>query len=65
MNAGPLVFIELHRSDAGCYARTSIEGAPDDFPRAFVGAHGTREAVISDVTSWSFGWFHRLRDGRP
>jgi len=38
MNSGPEVLIELRPSDAGCYVKATIEGAPDKLPRTFVGA---------------------------
>jgi hypothetical protein len=62
VNAGPQVIIELRASDGGYYMKASIEGAPDQLPRTFVGANASREEAITQATSWSLGWLRRLRD---
>jgi hypothetical protein len=62
VNAGPQVFIELRASDGGCYVKASIEGAPDQLPRTFGGAHGARDEAITEATSWSLGWLRRFRE---
>ena len=56
------MFVELHSSDEGCYAKARIEGVPDRLPRTFVSVLGSREEAISEATSWALGWLRRLRD---
>lgn len=60
----PHVFIELRSSDEGCCAKARIEGTPDRLPRALVGVFGSRDAAVSEATSWARGWFRRLREVR-
>lgn len=58
------MFVELHSSDEGCYAKARIEGTPDRLTRTFVGVLGSRDEAISEVTAWALGCLRRLRDVR-
>jgi hypothetical protein len=58
----PDVFIELHPSAEGCYAKARIEGAVGGLPRTFVGMLGSRVEAFSEATDWALGWLRGLRD---
>jgi hypothetical protein len=62
VSAGPEVFIELRPSPDGCYLKATVEGAPDQLPRVFIRAHGSRDEAISEAMGWSLGWLRRLRE---
>jgi hypothetical protein len=55
------VFVELRSSRDGCYAKATIEGAPDGLPCTFLGAFGSRDEAVRQSTGWALGWLRRLR----
>lgn len=55
------VFVELHPSGEGCYAKARIEGAPDRRPHTFVGVVVSRDEAVFEVTNRAIGWLNRLR----
>jgi len=58
------VFVEIHDLAAGCYARATVEGAQDRFPRMLVGIFGSGDEAIAQVTGRALGWLRRLREDR-
>ena len=57
-------FVALRPSPEGCYVSGLVEGAPEELPRDFAGAFGSRDEAVSEAACWALGWQRRLRDAR-
>jgi len=57
----PEANVEVRSSGEGFYVKARIAGAPDLFPRQFVGVFESREEALSEAAGWALGWLRGLR----